>query len=697
MPPPHPDFVDEYRRTRRRRLRKSRQGEYFGSVQANLELLAPELCEDLSYDDCRRLDRRFLDHAKKTKEIMIKSGTVKTLVICVKFSDHIDRRLPSQNDIDMLWNAKEGEAVDKVPTGSVSEFLRRNSYGKMNLIANVKDWIVTDQTEDYYSYNKSGLTRRFANALYPALRVIDALGEDFSQYDQDGDGVLDSVVLLHSGFPAEIGGFDCYSRRDHQNRIWSHAVSSFDNKWTSFDGKYSLGGYMVASALRNTCGDQLARIGVMTHEFIHTWGVPDLYDTGGDWIGKGLGIYDIMSNPYGIDGKQTHPSSMGPWTKMQSGWLEPIEIKQNGEYIIEASAINPSVFLIKDGFPDGEYILIENRQPINWDRHLWNGGLLIWHIDEKAENMKKRGYPGQYEWPGNCKHYRVAVAQADRNYDLEKGINDGDQSDFWAKDQQLSPGPHELVATNYSQYPNTNSYTCERIFPTGIRIYDISISGLVMAFKVLGIAPAAPPTEKPSWSPTPPPTPLPTWTPTEAPTRKETSSSPTLESEIPSYSPTSEHTLNPSDTFSHLPSVSPTEELSANPSLERSLQPTMTPTSSPTYSTDSPIALLITPSPTKRKYSRPTFKPTFETHPDISIFQPNEVIVIAEPSLPPTRKPNRLPIQPSLQDVAIGHPSLGPESPGKINTSLISSASSSCIGIIAMVCFSFCLFVALQQ
>jgi len=165
IPPPHPDFVDEYRRTRRRRLRESHQEESFSAGQPNLQLLAPELCEDLSYDDCRRLDRRFLDHAKKTKDIMLETGTVKTLVICIKFSDHIDRRLPSQNDVDMLWNAKEGEAVDKVPTGSVSEFLRRNSYGKMNLIANVKDWIVTDQTEDYYSYNKSGLTRRFANAL----------------------------------------------------------------------------------------------------------------------------------------------------------------------------------------------------------------------------------------------------------------------------------------------------------------------------------------------------------------------------------------------------------------------------------------------------------------------------------------------------------------------------------------------------
>ena len=546
IPPPHPDFEDEYR-TKRRRL----QGMHNYTVPPNLQKLSPELCHGLSDHDCRRLDDSYVDYTSKTRNFIASTGTVRTLVLLMRFSDHIGRALPTREDISLLWNAQEGEALDLVPTGSIREFIRKNSYDKMLLEADVFDWTVTDGSEEEYSHGVSGLTRDLAPSMYPLLQVIDALGTDFSKYDQDGDGVIDSLVLLHSGFPAEIGGIDCYTKRAHEERIWAHAVGVFDSDWTSFDNKYRLGGYMVASALRGTCGDQIARIGVMTHEFIHTWGIPDLYDTSGLWIGKGVGSFDLMSNPYGLNGAQTHPNNMGPWSKIESGWLEPVEITQDGEYFIEASALSPNVYVIRDKFPEDEYILIENRQPIGWDELLWDGGILIWHIDDNAEDNDERGYPGQDGWPGNGKHYRVAVSSADRNYDLEKGNNNGDQFDFWVAGSELTPGQFEFEATDFSQYPNTNSYMFGSIFPTGILIHDISMSGTVMSFKVQGLSPAAPPTPNPSWSPTPAPTRQPTWSPSIAPTKKPTP----IPTTMPSTSPTDVPSMSQSPTG--LPSLAP--------------------------------------------------------------------------------------------------------------------------------------------
>jgi M6 family metalloprotease-like protein len=495
MPPPHPDFEDEYR-NKRRRL----QGMQNYTAPPKLKKLSPELCHGLSDHDCRRLDDSYVDYTSKTRSFIASTGTVRTLVLCMRFTDHIGRALPTREDISLLWNAKEGEALDLLPTGSIREYLRKNSYDKMLLEADVFDWTLTDGTEEFYSYHEFGQPRDMVRSLYPVLQAIDALGTDFSKYDQDGDGVIDSLVLLHSGFAAELFGKDCYTQRAHEERIWSHAVGAFANDWTSFDNKYTLGGYMIASALRGICGDDLARIGVMTHEFIHSWGIPDLYDTSRSRIGNGVGSFDIMSNPYGVNGQQTHPSNMGPWSKIESGWLEPIEITQDGEYFIEASALSPNVYVIRDKFPEDEYILIENRQPIGWDEHLWDGGILIWHIDDNADGNGKRGYPGQYRWPGNGNHYRVAVSAADRNYDLEKGNNQGDKFDFWVAGSELTQGQFEFEATDFSQYPNTNSYRSGSIFPTGIRIYDISMSGNVMSFKVQGLSPAGPPTPNPSWS-----------------------------------------------------------------------------------------------------------------------------------------------------------------------------------------------------
>lgn len=615
--------------------------------ELELNKLAPELCHGLSREDCLKLDDSFTNYTRRTRNLIQTTGAVKTLVLCVRFTDHMDRILPTKTEIEALWNAREGEDLETVPTGSISEFLRRNSYENMQLDADVTDWIVTDNTELYYSFDQSGLTRELADAMYPVLRQIDALGIDFSQYDRDGDGIIDSLVLLHSGHPAEIGGLECVTNRPATSRIWSHAIGSFDNKWTSFDGQYSLGGYMVASAVRGVCGGDIARIGVMTHEFIHTWGVPDLYDTSGEWIGRGIGSFDLMSNPYGLVLSQTHPNNMSPWCKMQSGWLEPIEITQDGEYIIEASALSPSVFIIRDKFPDDEYILIENRQPIGWDTYLWGGGLLIWHIDDNANKNSQRGYPGMFGWPGNGNHYQVAVVQGDRNYDLEKGNNNGDMWDFWTAGQELSPGPFEYEATDYSQYPNTNSYMFGSIWPTGIRIYDISESDTVMTFKVQGLSPAEPPTPNPSWSPTPPPTRLPTWSPSDLPTKKPT---PVPSTQVP--------TVASSGTPSGIPTtVAPT---SLPPSAAPSQRPSFPPPPTDAPVTPAPVTSPVTPLPTK---------------------EPTE-----SPSVPPTESPSESPTDtPTLEPTAdFVFPSMEPTPSAATTTSLFTAA----ITISLLVCLA---------
>lgn len=102
---------------------------------------------------------------------------------------------------------------------------------------------------------------------------LDQNGIDWSQYDIDQDGVLDAVVVLHSGYAAELKGTDCSNNRDFATRIWSHAFASSFSPWVSMDGAYQLGGYVVGSAFRDTCGSDPARIGTMTHEFMHTMGL----------------------------------------------------------------------------------------------------------------------------------------------------------------------------------------------------------------------------------------------------------------------------------------------------------------------------------------------------------------------------------------------------------------------------------------
>lgn len=451
----------------------------------------------------------------------------------MKFSDHADREVPEPELLDVVWNGPpaglEEWYDDVVPTGSINDFLNKNSYGVFSLNATITNWTVTDNTEAHYAFGLSGLTRRLGASMFPLLDQLDEEGMDFGQFDLDEDMVIDSVVLLHSGYAAELGGHDCYTHAVEQDRIWSHAITTFANEWVSRSG-YQIASYSVASAMRGTCHDRPSYIGVMTHEFIHSWGIPDLYDTTKSG-GKGIGTYDVMSNPYGVDGAQTHPNHLSPWSKMRIGWLEPIEICEDGRYIIEASALTPDVYIIKKNFPAGEYLLIENRQPIDWDEKLYDGGIVIWHIDDAMDRNNRRGYPGQPGWPGNGNHYQVAFVSPDRRYDLEKGHNLGDWRDFWVVGEELGPGPFETEASDPFFYPNTNSYQNGHIFPTGIRIYDFTKSGTVMGFSVSGLTPqtspptsvvpttSRPPSSEPSVAPTVSAAPSPAPTLTGAPSR----------------------------------------------------------------------------------------------------------------------------------------------------------------------------------
>jgi len=515
-------------------------------------LIHPQFCEDLTDQECSDWSDKFTDHSRKLQAIMGRTGKLRPLVILVKFTDHADRVLPTREAVEELWN---GAGIsDNIPTGSIAQYYDKNSQGALAINATVFNWTFTDNTEAYYSFGKSGLTLDLGPAMYPALSQLDADGLDFSQFDLDGDIVIDVVIMLTSSFPAEIGGSDCFGR-SNDLRIWAHAIPPYYQDFLTSSG-YEIGSYLAASALSGTCGSTLATLGVIAHEMGHTWGIPDLYDTGGEFIGKGVGTYDIMANPYGLNGLGTYPNHMGPWTKMKSGWVTPTEITEDGYYELEASEYSNQAYKISSKYSStDEYLLIENRQPILWDKLLFHGGILIWHIDESADNNNHRGFPGQAGWPGNSNHYMVALEQADRRYDLELGHNTGEQSDFWVNGSEYFEGPLDAQAINYGEYPNSNSYQGGIIELTGVRIFNFSVTGDIMSFQVSGLSPVTPQPSKDPASQAGPPT----VTPSIGPSRSPVTVAPTSQKPIIASQPT---TTGPSS----MPSVMPVPGSSPSPS-----------------------------------------------------------------------------------------------------------------------------------
>lgn len=347
-------------------------------------------------------------------------------------------------------------------------------------------------------------------------------------------------------------------------------------------------------ALWGISGSEIGHIGVIAHETGHFLGIPDLYDSDGG--GNGLGNFCVMANSWGWDKTQEPPGTMSCWTKMALGWLTP-QTPAYGINTISDSSYSQDCYLIGDGdfgFPYGEYLLVENRQPTGMDATLLQGGLAIYHVDEYAR-FDNEGHPGQNNWPRNGRHYRIALLGADGMYDLEQRRNYGDATDLFHGDgvNQIMPSEND-----YGPYPNTDSYQLGKIKKTNVQIFDISKSNDTMTFTFTDGAVA-----------------LPTFSPTTSDSPSSTISLPPSES--PSILSSAKPTSTPS--VSSAPSLRPSENPSATPTI--SLQPTEQPSTAPSMAPSASaeptqyVAPSVIPSdfpslaPTRTPTSRPSTAP----------------------------------------------------------------------------------------
>lgn len=121
------------------------------------------------------------------------------------------------------------------------------------------------------------------------------------------------------------------------------------------------------------------------------------------------------------------------------------------------------VKLWKDGAPQAEYFLVENRQKKGRDADLPAGGLLIWHIDETKDDNTNE-----------TQGYKVALLQSDGTRDLERDEDRGDSGDPF-------PGTKAVRLVNSTSNPSTKANNGAA---TDVSITQISDPSDVMTFTV---------------------------------------------------------------------------------------------------------------------------------------------------------------------------------------------------------------------
>ena len=355
------------------------------------------------------------------------TGSIRILVILVDFSDNEGQRSPQDLD-DLLFS------LDKYPTGSLRDYYREVSYGKLDVTGRVVGWLRMPHRYRYYVDGDSGTSDRYPTnsqgLTEDALREA-AQNLNLEEFDVDGDGFLDGLFIVHAGEGAEAIE-DAQQRR---NMIWSHKGLLTQSLTLNGVAAYS---YSVEP--EDGC------VGVFAHEFGHLLGLPDLYDT--TYRSAGAGAWCLMANgAWGDQGKKpAHPCA---WAKAHLGWLEPRSISvASSTTLLSVEGSSDVCRLWKGGQHGPEYFLIENRQRQGFDLSLPGGGLLIWHIDDRQSNND------------DALHYRVGLKQADGRRDLERGQNDGDE-----KDPYNSPACFDDTSK-----PNSRDYFGD---PTGVAVRNI--------------------------------------------------------------------------------------------------------------------------------------------------------------------------------------------------------------------------------
>ncbi len=168
----------------------------------------------------------------------------------------------------------------------------------------------------------------------------------------------------------------------------------------------------------------MINIGVFAHELGHAFSLPDFYDTDGTDSGgdnEGLGHWCLMSS--GSWRYSYSPAHISAWGKLYMGWVTPLLITDRDSLGIVIPNVEENEFIIKvhtSRMHAQEYYLIENRQPVGFDEHLHESGLLIYHINDQVTTRNRN--PADLRW---------AVEQADGRFDLENNSNRGDNGDPW--------------------------------------------------------------------------------------------------------------------------------------------------------------------------------------------------------------------------------------------------------------------------
>jgi len=380
------------------------------------------------------------------------TGVRKLLTILMGYPDK--PFVKTQEDFHNLFN--QVKYTEYGATGSVRDFFFESSYNKLDVQTTVVGPFTAKKNWAYYGESFWNARELATEAVYAAA----GFGVNFSEFAYNGE--VPSFYMIFAGNGQEAGG--------GANCIWSHAWSIdpvfLNGVWIS--------SYACSPEHRGGGGTEITRIGVICHEFGHSLGAPDYYDTdygdGGQY--DGTGSWDLQAGGSWNDNGRT-PAPPNPRSKINTyGWATAITLNSAQTVTIPSARIYDNAYFRINTQTPNEYFILENKIRGGFDDYIPGTNMLIYHC---AANMNGMNTTSPQ------KFYPVA---ANAPVDLP-GSGTNCKGDYGSINSGACPWPGYTGKTEFTEYtiPAMISWNKQ---PTNFPVSNITVHGDFITFDILG-------------------------------------------------------------------------------------------------------------------------------------------------------------------------------------------------------------------
>ena len=295
------------------------------------------------------------------------TGKNRLLLLLVNFANTTTTY--SQESFDNCMNMENYRNI-----GSFRDFYLQQSYGALEVNTTVVGWLTLPNPKSSYPFNKNNqaqMNNTLESLIRDALSLLPE-GINLADFDNDKDGVLDGLAIIHQGEGQETSG----SSAD----IWSMSYDMPD---------HTVQGIKIGSCTiqPETTNGKMSNIGVITHEFGHNLGAPDFYDIAQNQGSKTYpttGKWDLMAEGSWNGNNADSPAGFNPWQKLMYGWITPVELTADCKVTDMPAAHASNVCYKIPTSEPGEYFMVENRQNRSFDAGLPGHGMLVYYVNEQA-------------------------------------------------------------------------------------------------------------------------------------------------------------------------------------------------------------------------------------------------------------------------------------------------------------------------